>query len=251
MTITTQLTPLSEVRADWLIVGLWEDAAPSPALLALDAKLGNKLIRLRERGDITGEANELVHLLEPTGAAAERLLVVGLGEQKTADRARLVDAAAAAARSVTGKKTKRLAFALPEGYPGLSWQEMALLAGVGLLQGCQGPGLHQSEPKRFAPQELCLAAPPSAPEEDLRQGVRAADVEGRAVWLARELVNSPPSDLYPESFAERARKAAAAVGVACDILDEKQLATERMGALLGVAQGSDRPPRLVVLRYQK
>jgi len=86
--------------------------------------------------------------------------------------------------------------------------------------------------------------------EAVRQAAHRAGVEGRAVALAQELVNLPPCELYPETFAERARQVAAGAKVECTVLDEKQLEAERMAALLAVARGSDRPPRLVVLRYR-
>jgi leucyl aminopeptidase len=250
MELKAQFVPLTEVQADWLILGAWEDEVPAGAVAPLDAQLGGCLARLREGGDVSGKPNELVPLLDPQGVAAKRLLVVGLGKRDTADRARLTDAAATAARAVTGKKVGRVACALPEAVKDLGWGEVALAVGVGLMQGSYGPGLRKKEPDRFAPDEIVLMAPPSAPVDEVRQAARRAEVEGRAVALARELVNLPPCDLYPESFAERAHEVTS-LGVDCDILDEKRLEEERMGALLGVALGSDRPPRLVVLRYRR
>jgi leucyl aminopeptidase len=94
-------------------------------------------------------------------------------------------------------------------------------------------------------------AVPGGPSEAQQAALRRADAEGRAVNLARELVNLPPADLYPETFAQRAHTLAAEAAVECDVLDEVQLKAERMGCLLGVARGSERPPRLVVLRYRR
>src|SRR5262249_58186340 len=106
MQLTAQLAPLAEVGADWLIVGAWEDEAPAGPLAQLDAQLGSPLTRLRQSGDITGKTNELTYLLDRTGIAAERVLVVGLGKRAEADRAGLTAAAAVAARAVTGKEWK-------------------------------------------------------------------------------------------------------------------------------------------------
>lgn len=251
MQLTAQFAPLAEVQADWLIVGAWENEEPVGAAAQLDASLGGMLTRLWNKGDISGKPLELVPLLDCPKVAAERVLVVGLGKRDSADRVRLRDAAAAAARSITGKQRGRIALALPEGDNGLDWTETARAGGVGLMQGCQGPGLRKSEPTRFAPEQFWLVAPPSAPIEEVRRGARRAEIEGRAVWLARELVNLPPCELYPETLAQRAREAATPVGVECIILDEKQLEAERMGALLAVARGSERPPRLVVLNYRR
>lgn len=249
MKLTARFTSLSEVQADWLIVPVWEDA-PFPAAVAqLDARLLNVLTRLREAGDMCGKANELVPVLTVDGIAAKRVLVVGLGKRDRADRISLHDAASAAARRVTDRQRGHIAFALPEDVPNLGAGDVARAVGTGLRFGCHGPGLRKREPARFLPEELSIIAPPSAPREEIESAVQRASAEGKAVALARELVNTPPCDLYPESFAARAREAAGAVGLECAILDEKQLEAERMGALLAVARGSERPPRLVVLRH--
>ncbi|TXC68943.1 leucyl aminopeptidase [Sphingorhabdus soli] len=68
------------------------------------------------------------------------------------------------------------------------------------------------------------------------------------IALARELVSEPANILYPESFVERCRPMTD-LGVEIDVLDESQMKSLGMGALLGVAQGSVRPPRLLVMRW--
>jgi leucyl aminopeptidase len=250
MNVTTQFTPLAEVPADWLIVGAWEGEDLPAAVTALDAQLGGTLARLRQSEDIAGKAMELTPLREVKGASARRLLVVGLGKREEADRAALVNAFACATRSLTGKQVERLAVALPELPKGLGWEDVAVAVVVGVMQGAYGPGIRKSKPERFPPKELCLAAP-SAPVNEVQRGARRGEVEGRAAQLARELVNTPPCDLYPETFAARAANVARAAGVECAVLDERQIEAERMGAMLAVARGSDRPPRFVTLRYRK
>jgi leucyl aminopeptidase len=251
MDIQAHFAPPGEVQADWLIVPTWEDAPTEGAVASLDAQLDGALARLRQSGDVSGKANELTPLHDARRVAARRLLFIGLGKRAAADNAALTTAAAAAARSVTGKQLDRLAFLLPEPFGGLDWERVALAAGVGLTQGSQGPGIRKSVPARFAPREAWVIAPQAAPQDAVRQGAARAAAEGRAVWLARELVNLPPSELYPETFAARAREVAGAAGFECTVLDEAQIAAERMGSLLAVARGSERPPRLAVLRHRK
>jgi leucyl aminopeptidase len=248
MSILVETVPLAEVAAEWLVVGVWQDEPLGGAGAALDSKLGGPITRLREVGDITGKANELVPFLDRVGLSARRLLVVGLGLRKESNRATITAAAAAAALSITGKAVDRLAMAVPENVAGLSVEETALAVGVGLMQGSQGPGIRKSEAERFMPKSIVLVAATDA--DGVRRGATRADIEGRAVALARELVNLPPCELYPESFAERARQAALGAGVEFAVLGEDQLKQERMEALLAVARGSERPPRLVVLRYR-
>lgn len=70
-----------------------------------------------------------------------------------------------------------------------------------------------------------------------------------AVNLTRDLVNTPPNDLYPASLAKAAQKAAKGAPVTVQIWDEKQLAAGNFGGLVAVGSGSSRPPRLVKLSY--
>ncbi|MGN7437085.1 MAG: leucyl aminopeptidase [Alcanivorax sp.] len=70
------------------------------------------------------------------------------------------------------------------------------------------------------------------------------------VFLARDLVNEPPNELYPEVYAKRIKEQLKPLGVEVDILDEKKMKKLGMGALLAVGQGSDNAPRLVVMRWK-
>ena len=70
------------------------------------------------------------------------------------------------------------------------------------------------------------------------------------VFLARDLVNEPPNVLYPDVYARRIKDQLKPLGVEVEILDEKKMAKLGMGALLAVGQGSDWPPRLVIMRWR-
>jgi leucyl aminopeptidase len=250
MSLSAQFLPLADVSSPWLVVGVFEDGSAGSAFDQLDARLGGALNRLRQSGDLTGKANELTPLYDCQGIAPRRLMLVGLGKRDQVAAPTIIDAVAAAARAITGKPYDRVAVAVPDPVSGLGWEAVAVASGVGLLQGCTGPGLRKNKPERFAPAELWLVAPPGAPGAEVQAGTRRANVEGRAVQLARQLVDTPPCDLYPETFAERARQVAREVGLECTVFDEARLQAENMNSLLGVARGSDRPPRLVLLRYR-
>jgi leucyl aminopeptidase len=73
---------------------------------------------------------------------------------------------------------------------------------------------------------------------------------GESVNLVRQLVNEPASRIYPESFAAEAGKFAEEFGLTIDVWDEQKLEEQRCGALLGVARGSQRPPRLVHVQHR-
>jgi len=79
--------------------------------------------------------------------------------------------------------------------------------------------------------------------------IARATAIAEAAALVKDLVNTPPLDLYPETFAERAQAASSDLPVTVTVWDEEQLAVEGFGGILGVGQGSTRPPRLVKVAY--
>jgi leucyl aminopeptidase len=234
-TIDVAAGPLARVDADWLAVGVWAEEPLSGPAAEIDSAAGGVVAKLRESGDVTGKSFELIPVLNPQGIAARRLLLVGLGQRTDATRGTVHDAASAAARHATGKKVGTVAFAAPA-------PEFTLAAAVGLAQGCQGPGIRKTTPNRFAPDRLLVAGGDANAQSRARE-------EARSLWLARDMVNAPPCDLYPETFAALAAELGRTGGFDVEVWDGSRLAAERMNALLGVARGSQRPPRLAVLRY--
>ncbi len=71
-----------------------------------------------------------------------------------------------------------------------------------------------------------------------------------AVAIARDLVNTPPSHLFPAEFAKRAKALGESVGLEVEVLDDKALQKAGYGGVIGVGQGSSRPPRLVRLIHR-
>ncbi len=84
----------------------------------------------------------------------------------------------------------------------------------------------------------------------VEEGVRRGSRIGRAVVLARDLVNEPPSLLSPLRLAERASAELVGPGLNLEVWDEQRIADERLGGLLAVARGSDEPARLLLGRYE-
>ena len=241
--LTSSSQPLETIDADWLVLGYWEDAAPSPALRALDEKLGGFIGRLRSANDFQAKTNELLPLHQPLGIKAKRILLLGLGKSNEAGRRLLHDTASTAVRALTLKKIGRVAIALPAS-DRVTAEQMVLAVGVGAIQGSHGLGVRRSEPLRFPPDEIILAGPAA------ESAISRATIEGEAVAFARRLVNLPPCDLYPETYAAVIADMALETGLECEIWDERRLAAERMGAILGIAQGSARPARFAVLRHR-
>lgn len=164
------------------------------------------------------------------------LAVVGTGAAP--DAAAVRDAVGAALRSLTGFET--IAVAAPFADPAL-WRAAAEGAALG---GYRFDGYKSDAPKRRAGRVIVHGTLPEDPAA-LASVVAAAD----AVALVKDLVSIPAEWLGPADFAERARASVEGLPVDVEILDEADLREGGYGGILGVGQGSDRPPRLVRLRY--
>jgi len=111
--------------------------------------------------------------------------------------------------------------------------------------------MHEFRSPKTAPKEAglttvtALSAAPGAKASAAR-----AVAVAEAVATARDLVNTPPSHLYPTEFAKRAKALGEAAGLAVEVLDEKALAKAGYGGIIGVGKGSANPPRLVRLTYR-
>jgi leucyl aminopeptidase len=117
-------------------------------------------------------------------------------------------------------------------------------------------GLYKTTEPRPAPPPRCTIVLPNirdtSPESST--GIEAVVSRGRLLGecsnLARALANEPGNSLTPREFAARACALAAEGGIACEVLDERQIEALGMGLLLGVARGSDEPPRLMAFRHE-
>lgn len=240
-----------KVEADWLVVALPQDESLPPAVATFDRTLGGTLSRLKDAGDLTGKSGEITVLPDVPQIAAKRLLLTGLGKPSKLTRAGLAKAIQTAARKISEKRTGRVAVAVPDAaVDACGLPEVVETIVAAMTIGSVGQGLYQKEPKRFPLENVTVLIDAGADANAANAASSRGNILGEAVNLTRELVNRPACDVYPESVADIARRIAEETGLECDILDHHRLEQERMGSLLAVAQGSDRPPRVVELSYR-
>jgi leucyl aminopeptidase len=236
----SQLTaPIQQTSAEALVVGLYADEPPSGPAAALDQACGGVLSRLVEAKELTGKAFELIPLLGFSGIKARQALVVGLGKRAEFRRGMAFRVAAAASRHLANKQRSQIAFFLDDQWPG-DWTE----AGVcGAVVGCQGQDLYRAEKKRFPFDEVFWAGGDGG-------SIERGRILGESTNLTRRLVNEPPQEIYPATFAEQAVAMGRQCGIDVEVWDQQRLEAESAGSLLAVAKGSSRPPRLVIMNYQ-
>jgi leucyl aminopeptidase len=172
-------------------------------------------------------------------------VAVGLGDEaKSYDHERLRRAAGAGVRALAG--TAKVALALPAG----DAESIGALA-EGAALGAYSFSTYRvaSRDAKKQPVQSVAIITDSARDKAAKAAMTRAEVVSAAVALCRDFVNTPPADLYPESFAAAASTAAKAAGVKVEVLDDKALKKAGYGGIMGVGQGSVRLPRLVKLTW--
>lgn len=236
-------TPAAEIAAGALVVLCFEDQDPP----CLGAEALAWLKDAREGGEFDAKPFSTILWHRPAGLAARRLLVAGAGPEARFTPALMRNIAGAAVRALKHRGVSEIAFRV-EG--ALASEAMVEAIAEGAILGDFETNQHKTDPKKNEKRIANLRL--SVPEESipLIEALRRGRTVGEAQNFTRILGNEPSNLLTPLRLAEEARTLAAEFGLECEILDEARMRQLGMGALLGVAQGSDNPPALIVLRYQ-
>ncbi|WP_448586092.1 leucyl aminopeptidase [Thermaurantiacus sp.] len=228
-----------------LLVG--EGAALTPGAAAAEAASGGQLGRAMRAGAFSGRKGETLEILAPSGLAADRLLLLGLGEPAKADAALLEELGGKAAAALQLKAASAVADLTDLSGLALPVAEAAAHFALGARLRAFRQDRYRTKLKDDEKPKLQALAIVGAAGSAEAYGPLASIAQ--AVEFTRELVTEPANRLYPESFAMRVREAAEPLGIGVTILDEAEMRAQGFGCLLGVAQGSARPPRLVALEW--
>jgi leucyl aminopeptidase len=247
MTFSVQLVSgvAADTGADALIVGVFAGAtADSDTLLALEDALGGGLLSHLKASEFDGKLEQQADVPTFGRVKARRLLIVGLGPKAEVDAARVRAALAGAVRAAQSSTTKSLALALPDPVPSLR------AVGEGIVLGAYKFSRYftgDRKPKAELSKVTVLVSGKATPEQkkQLELGVAV----GQAVGIARDAVNEPPNELYPETLAEIARGIAKQHGFKVKVLDKKGILAAGMQLHYAVGQGSTNEPRFIHLSY--
>ena len=236
----------ASIAKEILIVGLARDSQKKLRIESGSLKVAEKqlLVALEEMG-ATGKADEVIKL---PGTTSSLLVLTGLGEAQPGSKYHhevLRRAAGAAARSLMNKKSAT--FALPHqdehGFAAIA--EGALL---GAYSFNEFKGRASTKDQPVALSEIVIHSR-NLKGSKAKEVLNRASVIARYTFLVRDLINTPPSHLTPESFCRRFQKVAAGKGVKVEILNDSQLRKLGYGGTLAVGQGSASKPRLLHISY--
>src|ERR1700733_7553375 len=239
------------ISTDALVTYVFDgDDRISGVLSNLDQLTKGKIAPLAKSGEITGKALEMVLLHYPEGIAAQRLLLVGAGKRDKTSLADLRRVAGSALRYLKARGVKNFVFLARESDNGPA-QLQAVAEGLLIANFESDTYRSKKDPSKNIDSVGLVGFAPahSDTREDLTAALDRGILLGESQNFARSLINEPSNKLTPTILADRALAMAREAGLAVEILDEKKIADLKMGALLGVSQGSVEPPRVIVITY--
>ncbi|MGA2336004.1 MAG: leucyl aminopeptidase [Terriglobales bacterium] len=259
--MNTKLSPSvpSQLETDCLVVVVLdrskedhrEKDKPAPAVECADAAVREAAKDVIASGEVTGKSFETTLLHRPAGLKAKRLLLVGGGKARNFSAAELRKLAGAAVRTLKSKSIHNFALALPANgiAQGVSANDAVRAIVEGAFIGDFDPGYYKSDrnDKDQKIDELTIVV--SGDAKALESALQAGRIVAESQNFTRDLVNEPSNRMTPTILAQRAKKMAKEVGLKCETYGADKIKELKMGAFWGVAQGSDEPPALIVLRY--
>ncbi|MBI4758007.1 MAG: hypothetical protein HY783_03255, partial [Chloroflexi bacterium] len=225
MEINAQVGDISGVRADAIIVSLFEGAEqPIGATKVVDDALDGLITRLIQAREITGELYQVTVLHTFGRVPADRVTVVGLGKQEEFVLDRVRGVIAEALRVLQKMGLQRVASVLHGASQGaLHHEAVAQAIAEGALLGLYAFDKYSTKKPEPKTQELSLVAFDQAALEPVSRGLSRGKIMAQATNLARDLINEPANYLTPSEWARQAERLAQANGLECQVLDQEQI----------------------------
>ena len=231
-------------------VGVWEEGKLTPSARQLDEASGGAIARaLAASPRFRGKRNEIVPVVGPANLPASRIVVVGLGKAESFDLRAAEDIGGTLVAHLNSVGASEATVAIdvddaPSVTPDAAAAHLALGAALRAYRFDKYRTTERPERKPTLTSLTVASSTAAAAGRAYRDLAAAAE----AVVFTRDLVSEPANIIYPETLAEQAA-GLSSLGLDVEVLDEARMAELGMHAILGVAQGSVRPPRLVVMRW--
>jgi len=230
-----------------VVLGVHAGKELTPAARRVDQAAGGAL--KQALGDLAGRTGSTLLLRALPGVAAERVLLVGLGEKKDYAEAAYREAVRAAGLALRELGARDAALFLVDGKVGARPQSWNVRHAVlGLREAFYR--FDQLKTQKKAPAStLGHVFLPLSSNTQLQQALAEAQATADGAELARTLGNLPPNICTPSYLADEAKKLAKQFKLGVEVLERKDMERLGMGAFLAVARASHQPPKLIVLRY--
>ena len=244
---------LPDLSVDCIAAGVFDEGKLGTEASALDKACGGHIKAIVGRGDFSGRAGETL-LLSDAGLKSTRVVLVGLGAERSYNRKGWRRACTAALTAAGRTRTRSIALAI-ERPPANELDDYYFGRCVAEITGTVLYRTNDLKTGKKPPVPVInrvLAGPVRATGiAQVKQGLAHGQALAQATALQRDLGNLPPNICTPSYLAGRARDLAKRYrSVKVKVLDEAAIRREKMGCFLAVTRGSAEPPRFIVLDYQ-
>ncbi|HKO13097.1 MAG TPA: M17 family peptidase N-terminal domain-containing protein, partial [Acidobacteriaceae bacterium] len=222
---------------------------PEVRLLTPDEALQSAAASVLTSGEFKADPCETLLLHGPAGITAKRLLIIGLGKVSKLTLHEMRKAAGTAVRYLKPRGLRELALAAPIAEP-LDPQSTVRVIAEGAVLADFDSDTYRSDRKDRSVQSVQVVLPSGADRASAEAALREGTIIGESQNFARSLVNEPGNRLTPTILGQRAAAMCREFGLGCEVHSTEKLRELKMGAFLSVAQGSDEPPALIVMRYE-
>ena len=255
MEIKVAIGDITKIEAGAIVVNFFEGMERTEgeiATITIDKALDGAISQLISQGEIKGKLNEItvVHSLGKLPAA--RVVVVGLGKKEELSQDKVRGVVAEACRRLQQKNIDDIAtIAMGAGMAGISLESATQAVTEGALLGVYSFRKHiTKEPEYSEIKQLLIVGRNQAELSLLVRGSNKGKILAEATNLARDMVNESANYMTPNRMAEMAAELAKTHRLEVSVLEQEQMQKLGMGGLLGVAQGSQQPPKFIILRYR-
>jgi leucyl aminopeptidase len=248
LNVSVSTGPLAGVAADALVVGVYADDKKlrEPAA-RVNAAAGGALADVLAVEKFQGKAGQVTHLHTNGRLKASRVVVVGLGKRAETTAEALRRAAAAGLRRARDLGARTVAIeVLGDRLPARQRAQAVVEGGI---LGTYTFDRYKREKSDKQVDSLQVVEPDGRQRRDAAEGVRRGEVFAQATWFARDLINAPANDVHPSHLARVATGIAKEAGLDVQVLERADCRKLGMGAFLGVAAGSEQPPKFIHLTY--
>lgn len=250
MKLSFHKVSLSALKVDVAVAFIHQDASLLKSELnALNKAFKNKLTPFLHSGDFKGKESESVILYLDGTAGSNRIVLVGLGEKKNLSLEKYRRAAALGAKKARSLRAHIVGFEVPAASREKADSLFALAEGASL--SLYRYDKYISKKKEDEPRigELMFCSNDTSLTTMAPKILGKAQILCEATSLARDLQNAPANEIYPETLAKAARDCAEKNGFTATVMDEYEIKELGMGGVIGVSQGSAKPPRFIILEY--
>ena len=244
---------VTQIKVPALVVNLFEGVKePGGATGAVDQGLDGAITQLISDGEVKGKKGEftLIHTFGKIGPS--RVLVAGLGKDESFNQETVREVTAGSCRYLRKLGIESIAtIAHGSGIAGLDPRSSGEAIAEGALLGLYNfrNYLTTGEDSNNELKELLIVEMDSPKVGDLERGIERGRLLAESAIMARDMVNEPANVLTPTRMADLAHQVADEVGLEIKVLERQDMEELNMGALLGVARGSDQPPKMIILQY--